>query len=167
MSISLIWGAAVTAAPQDEALARAFPGARIERRVAYVSESQRAEVQRLARAPLAAEVVPYYVAVTSVGVAGYAYFDTHLVRSMPETLMAVVAPDGTLRDVELLAFHEPDDYRPSDRWLAQFQGRRLDDDLRVKRGIRHITGATLSGQSLTDAVRRVLSLHHVLSKETR
>jgi Na+-translocating ferredoxin:NAD+ oxidoreductase RnfG subunit len=64
--------------------------------------------------------------------------------------------------VEILAFDEPPDYLPKRAWLGQFSGKRLDDELSVKRGIRGITGATLSSQAVTDAVRRVLAIHEAL-----
>ena len=54
----------------------------------------------------------YYVGLASGAVTGYAYFDTHVVRTMPETMMAVLTPEGSVRSAELLAFAEPDDYLP-------------------------------------------------------
>jgi Na+-translocating ferredoxin:NAD+ oxidoreductase RnfG subunit len=48
---------------------------------------------------------------------------------------------------------------PKRGWLDQFTGRALDGDLAVQRGIRGITGATLSSQAATDAVRRILAIH--------
>jgi len=89
------------------------------------------------------------------------------VRTMPETFMAVLEPSGALRFVELLAFLEPEDYLPRPRWLGQFRGKVLDDELLVRRGIRNITGASLTSQALTDGVRRVLAVHSVLHPENR
>ena len=63
---------------------------------------------------------------------------------------------------EVLAFDEPPDYLPKKGWLAQLLGRPLDDELRLKRGVRPITGASLSSKAATDAVRRVLALHHAI-----
>ncbi|KAF0124265.1 MAG: FMN-binding domain-containing protein [Elusimicrobia bacterium] len=147
---------------QKQALALAFPGIAVERRTAYLTPEQVKRAQEAGRVKVAARVWTYYVGISSKGVEGYAYFDTHVVRTMPETFMAVVEPDGRLRFVELLAFLEPDDYLPGARWLDQFAGRRLDADLLVRRGIRNITGATLTAQALTDGVRRVLAVHSVL-----
>ena len=61
-----------------------------------------------------------------------------------------------------LAFHEPPDYLPSDRWLDQFPGRGLADDLAVGGGIHGIAGSTLSSRAVARAVRRSLALHRVL-----
>jgi hypothetical protein len=95
-------------------------------------------------------------------VLGTAYFDTHRVRTLDETLMVVVDPSGRAARIEILACDEPPEYLPKKGWLAQFLGRALDPELSVKRGIRGITGATLSSQAATDAVRRVLAIHEAL-----
>ena len=94
--------------------------------------------------------------------AGYAYLDRHLVRTLEETLLVVLDPAGQVRRVEILDFAEPPEYRVSPRWLAQFEGRSLDPELQLKRGIRTLAGATLSSRAATDAVRRVLAIHAIL-----
>ena len=50
-----------------------------------------------------------------------AYFDTHRVRTLKETLMVVVTPEGKVERVEILSFLEPREYLPRDAWLEQFQ----------------------------------------------
>ncbi len=54
---------------------------------------------------------------------------------------------------------------PTDRWVQQFTGRGLDDDLRIGGAVQGITGATLSAQAMTAGVRRVLALFAVLVPE--
>jgi hypothetical protein len=96
-------------------------------------------------------------------VVGTAYFDTHRVRTMPETILVLVDAAGAVARIEVLSFQEPEDYLPLPRWYAQFPGRLLDDELSLKRAIRPVAGATLTTNATTDAVRRVLALHRVLS----
>jgi hypothetical protein len=81
------------------------------------------------------------------------------VRTMPATIMVVVNPDTTVRVVELLAFYEPPDYRPSERWMRQFSAAGPSTDLYLKRGIHAISGATLSALSITESVRRLLATY--------
>ena len=45
----------------------------------------------------------------------------------------------------------------------QFDDEKLNDDLILKGAIRPITGATLTARSTTDAVRRALAIHHVIT----
>ncbi len=104
----------------------------------------------------------YYVGRASGGAETYAYFETHTVRSETETFMAVLDASGEVAFVELLAFHEPDDYKPAKKWLGQFHGKGLGGEVFVRRGIRNITGASLTSAALTDGVRRVLAVHAIL-----
>lgn len=144
---------------KDEALALAFPdGDRVEERVVILTDAQKAEVEQRARAPLESQLWTIHVGWKGGAVQGYAVIDSHIVRTLPETFMVVVDPDGRLRRVDVLAFHEPPEYQPPDRWIAQFQGRALDDDLKIGAGIQGITGATLSAQAMTAGVRRALAL---------
>jgi hypothetical protein len=80
---------------------------------------------------------------------------------MPETFMAVIRPDSTVGAVEVLAFYEPEDYLPPARWLSLLVDSRLTDELRLNRGVRNISGATLSAQAITNGVRRLLATFEV------
>ncbi|MHC4823298.1 MAG: FMN-binding protein [Planctomycetota bacterium] len=93
---------------------------------------------------------------------GYSvWFDTRIVRSKVQTLMVVVDEAGHVRDLVVCNFAEPLDYKPVDRWYAQFEGRRLDEELQLKKGIHGVSGATLTARSTTAAVREVLAAHAV------
>jgi hypothetical protein len=149
--------------PQKEALERAFPAPqRVERRTLYLDAVQARQTADLAGVPVEARVVPYYVGLRDGRVAGYAYFDTHPVRTLAETIMVLLDPDGRIVRIDLLSFDEPEDYLLSGRWLQQFTGRSLDDDLLLNRGIRAMTGATLSARAVTQAARRILAVHQLL-----
>ena len=144
-----------------KALDAAFPPpAKVERRTLYLDERQAQRAAEAAGVPVEGRVLPYYVGSRDGRVAGYAYFDTHLVRTLPETILILVAPDGKVGRIDIVSFDEPEDYMPSSRWLQQFHGRRL-EDLGARQGIRALTGATLSSRAVTQAVRRVLALHHL------
>lgn len=148
---------------QDEALKLAFPGAAVEHRTAFLTAGQRQEARRLSGdEELPGALVNFYVARKDGAETGTAYFDTHVVRTMPETIMVVVGPDGAIARVEVLSFLEPEEYLPRPRWYEQFRGKPLDDDLSTKRGIHPVTGATLTTRATTDAARRILALHRIL-----
>lgn len=149
---------------QQEALRLAFPPpATIERRTAYLTEEQESEVRERADVELSRSVVPYYVAWSDLGDAlGVAWFDVHRVRTLAEVLMIVVSPEGRVRRIEVLKFAEPPEYLATERWLAQFRGENLDDDLTVGRAIINLTGATLTSRAVTAAVRRALALQAVI-----
>jgi hypothetical protein len=151
---------------KDEALALAFPGNdRIEERVFILTDVQKADVEHRARAPLESQLWTLYVGWKGGEVQGYAVIDSHVVRTLPETFMVVIDPKGALRRVHVLAFNEPPEYMPTERWIGQFGGRALDDELKLGAGIQGITGATLSAQAMTAGVRRALALFAVLVQE--
>ena len=88
---------------KDEALALAFPGNdRIEERVVILTDAQKADVEKRARAPLETQLWTIYVGWKGGAVQGYAVIDSHNVRTMPETFMVVVEPNGALRRVDVL-----------------------------------------------------------------
>ena len=147
---------------QGEALALAFPGATTERRTAYLSDEQTRAVQNRAQARLSTRVVTYYSAFTGDTLAGVAFFDTRTVRTMPASFMVVVAPDTTVRRVEVLTFYEPEDYRPPARWLGLFGGKHLDGSLWPRRSIHNLGGATLTARAITESVRLALALFAVV-----
>lgn len=148
---------------REEALKLAFPQASIERKTAFLTPEQQREAQKLSGdAVLPGALVTFYAATKDGKEAGTAYFDVHVVRTMPETVMVVVDPSGAIARIEVLSFSEPEEYLPRARWYAQFSGKRLDDELSMKRAIRPVTGATLTARATTDAARRVLALHRLL-----
>jgi transcriptional regulator of nitric oxide reductase len=148
---------------QQEALAQAFPDAdRIERVSHVLTPVQAEEVEGLSRARLASMVVTIHVGWKGEAPLGYAFIDVHTVRTKPEAVLVVLDPQGSVRSVRILAFHEPLDYLPSDRWYEQFSGRGDDDGLRVGRDIHGVVGATLSARAASDSVRRALAFYRVL-----
>lgn len=147
----------------DEAIRLAFPGCQVTRKTAFLKPEQVKRARALAGAEVPSAVVTYYAAARGGQPAGTAYFDTHRVRTLPETLMIVVDPQGKVGRIEVISFREPEDYLPRGVWYQQFLGRSLDPELQLKRGIRPVTGATLTARATTDAVRRVLALHQVIA----
>ncbi len=149
---------------QEEALNAALGSATArEKRTAYLTEAQAAEIEALAGTAPPTRIVVSYAGGQDPNHPLTAYFDTHVVRTLPETIMVVVDDVGKTVRVDILSFDEPEDYLPKRRWLDQFQGRPLGDELSLKGGIRAVTGATLSSRAITDAVRRVLATHGVVS----
>lgn len=151
---------------KDEALKLAFPTAeRVDDRPFILTEEQKAAVEARAHAPLESLLWTVYSGWRGDELLGYAIIDTHTVRTLPETMMVVLSPAGEVRRVEILAFYEPPEYTPTDRWVRQFDGRHLDDDLKLGGAIQGITGATLSATAMTAGVRRVLALFAILSEQ--
>lgn len=152
-------------ASQNQALAEAFPDAtRIDRstRVLRAEEVQR--IEALTRGDVESKIIVLHTAYKNDELLGHAHIDVHNVRTKPEAFMVVLAPSGVVRSVRVLAFHEPLDYLPTDRWYAQFEGKSKQDRLRVGHDVHGVVGATLSARAASDGVRRMLAYWEVLLK---
>ena len=143
---------------QEQALATPFPsGVKVERQKFFLTPQQ-LDAARKEGVDFNDQLIIRYA-----GSDGrFAYFDTHRVRTLPETVMIVVGKDGKVDRVDILSFDEPTDYFPKRRWLDQLLGRKLDPELSLNRAIRPISGASLSGRAIVNATRKVLALHKVL-----
>jgi len=138
----------------------------------YLSEADTQAIAEAAGTPWTARLTSVYVGKRAGVPVGYAFIDTHKVRSLDETLMIVLSPDGRVERVMVLAFHEPMEYLADIRWLAQFKSRALDQSLSLRNGgVDGLSGATLTARAVTASVRRVLALHahkmaHHLGEQT-
>ncbi len=154
-------GAAYTT--KEEALKRAFPGAeRVETVSLFLTPEETQEVTRLSGVPLDSSLYSFYAGKKGDEVVGYAAIEAATVRTLPETVMVVLDPEGKVRFVEVLAFFEPEEYLPPERWLKQFDGKVLSPQLRIGGEIQGITGATLSAQAITRQVRKTAALCRLL-----
>ena len=157
---------AVVLYAKNEALRLIFPEAdSIEPEAVFLTAEQAARVEELALSRLESQLLTVHVGRKGDETLGYAFLDIHVVRTQPEALFVVLTPQGHVDSVLIVAFHEPLEYMPSERWQAQFPGKSLTPDLQVKRAIAPISGATLSAHAMTDAVRRALAVYQVALKK--
>jgi len=166
---ALLFAGAPASAPakvyhsRSEALALAFPDAeRVESQTHVLSDPQVARIQELSRSEIDSKLVNLYTGMRGDEVLGYAFIDVHTVRTLPEAFMVVLTPDGRVRSLRVLAFHEPLEYQPTRGWYDQFEQKSLGAPLRVGNDIHGVVGATLSARATTRGVRRALALYQVL-----
>jgi Na+-translocating ferredoxin:NAD+ oxidoreductase RnfG subunit len=153
---------------QQEALELAFPDAeRIEKRTELLGDAEAREVEQLAQAELPSRLVTLYTGYRGDTVLGHAVIEIHTVRTQPEAFLVVISPEGQVRSIRVLAFYEPQEYLPPERWFRQFEGRRLDERLRLEGEIHGIAGSTLSSRAVTAGVRRALAVYRVLAAPPR
>ena len=162
LSITVVGGAVLMS--QEDALAAAFGDAEVKRLTEFLDESQVERIEELGGSELDSRVVIRYRGVRDDAAVGTAYFDSHVVRTLPEAIMVLVGPESRVVRVDILSFDEPPDYLPRLRWFEQFVGVELGEELSLKQGIRGVTGATLSSLAVTGAVRRLLAIHRVLEE---
>lgn len=150
-----------------EALELAFPQAdRIEDESIILEEEQARRIEALSRGELESRLVRIYRGYRGDELLGYAFIDVHNVRTHPEAFMVVISPEGRVALLRVLAFHEPLEYMPTDRWYEQFSKLDLQAPMRVGGDIHGIVGATLSARATTRGVRRALAFYEVVVKGT-
>lgn len=152
-------------ASQKQAVADAFPEAtRVKRETRVVRRSELEQIESLSQEKQEAKVLVFHVAYRGDELLGVAHIDVHTVRTQPEAFLIVVSPAGDIRNVRVVAFHEPLDYLPTERWYEQFVGKTKGDPLRLGRDVHGVVGATLSARAGAEGVRRMLAYWEVLLK---
>ena len=172
---ALVSGVSAAAAPaagaqstitREEALAAVYPGASVRAEQVFLTAEQQRRAAAAGGVTIPSALVARYTATANGRVVGRAYVDTHVVRTKKESLLISLDANGRVKRVDVTAFLEPPEYQAPEAWSKQYNGRALDDDLRMHRAIRPIAGATLTAKAATDAVRRVLAIDQVLREGT-
>lgn len=161
----LAWGPAGATVfhNQQEALALAFPEATRTEPQTYILTAPQAEaIEKAGRSTLPTRLVTIHRGWKGDTFLGYAHIDVHTVRTKPEAFMVVLTPDAVIQQVRVLAFHEPLEYMPDERWYEAFFGQTREADLRVGFDVDAVTGATLTTRATIDSVRRMLAYYDVL-----
>jgi FAD:protein FMN transferase len=146
----------------DQAPARLFPGAQLERKEVIVTREFHEKLEaKLGRVkPTVWE--PKYVTFTArqgSEVLGYAVVVDEIGKVNPFTLIVSATPDFAVRDVALMVYREPRGGEITQkRFLAQYKGKRSSDPIRLDRDIVGISGATLSVQGANRAVHKALAV---------
>lgn len=144
---------------RDDALKRAFPDAvRVERKTIFLSEEDVKRIEGLSGTKVDSRLFTYYEAFGPDKTIGYAVIEGHVIRTKSMVYMAIIRPKGEIDHIDILAFHEPEEYMPSSRWLGQFIGKRLSARLRINDEIQAVTGATLSSHALIGEARKALAI---------
>jgi electron transport complex protein RnfG len=124
-------------------------------------------VEKRSSVKLSTKIYRLFKAERGEKIIGYGILVTRNVRSKSAAVLYLIAPDGRLKGIEIVAFNEPREFIPSKAWLAQFKEKTGSDPLRVGKDIPTITGATLSARNVTDGSRLALALFETVVKESR
>lgn len=106
-----------------------------------------------------APAVSYYTVKINGATVGYGIVDDVKGKSKPITYLLMVDASLNIKDIEVLVYREP--YGGEVQYEAfrrQFRGKNGGDRLRVGSDIKNISGATISSNSVTNGVRRLLAV---------
>ena len=160
-SPSLFGGALPT---REEVLRSVYPKASHRAERVFLTKEQLANAAALAETQIPSALLARYLLREEGHIVGRAYVDTHIVRTKKESLLVCLDSSGKVKRIEVTVFQEPPEYRAPENWIDQFSEKQLEEDLRLQRAIRPLTGATLTANSVSAAVRRVLAIDKVLEK---
>jgi hypothetical protein len=149
---------------KTEALELAFGKATVENLSLFPDDAQTAKIQQLAKTKLESGLFTFYVGKENGNVLGYAAIESETVRTKPETVMILLSPEGELKSVTVLAFHEPPEYMPPARWFESLAKRVL-EDMDFSKGVDGVSGATLSTRSALSSTRKVMAIYQVMVKK--
>lgn len=152
---------------RSEALKTAFGTITAERRTAFLTQEQIAQINSLLKDKFDSRVVSYYIDKDAAGIPAYAFFDRFAASEHPITLMVVINPDGTVKTLRILAFYDSEDYLPSKEWLARFEGVSLNTLSWNRKGIKNTPGALVVADSITENIRHLLAAFEVIVRDDR
>ena len=145
---------------KEKALYVAFPDAEsIEDKALIITDKNAVELQKKYKVSIPSRIISLNIARKGDNILGYSVTDTHTLRTKSQTIMVFINSDGQLNYVEILAFYEPPEYKASERWLDLFRNKTIKDDLRAGHDIPNMSGATISSNGTSEAVRRALAVY--------
>lgn len=150
---------ATTYLSAEQAQAQMFPGETLRPEFRQLTDEQVSAIRKASgESPLGKELRVWRAS-------GGGWFIVDQVVGKHEYITFALALDasGAVKSTEIM------DYRESyggqvrnPRWLAQFDGKRAGDSLRLGKEVKNISGATLSSKHITDGVRRLLATYAVV-----
>ncbi|WP_457594382.1 FMN-binding protein [Hydrogenimonas sp.] len=131
---------------------------RIERKSLLLTRAEAVDVQKAARMRLSSRIVRLYLVKRDNKTLRCGVVLSRKVRTKKAAVLYLITPEGRIDRIEILAFAEPPEFKPSGRWLALFDGKSLAEPLRSGEDIPAISGATLSARNVADGARLALAI---------
>ena len=149
--------------PLKEALDSAFPGTTsVDKITIILDDDEAAQVEDLSKIKLDSKIHIFYEFSKGSEILGYGIVDTHLLRTRSETVLYLLDKNGKLFSTEILAFFEPPDYMPPEKWLNLFKNKTAQDEMRIGKQIPNITGATITAHEFSRHTRKILAIYKVI-----
>jgi len=170
---SIVFGGSAFAeelATVDGALKKMFPKAgHFDRQVVQLSQEQIHQVEKAARLTFAGkhtEQVIIHIARGQSETLGWAFEDTVIGKWGLIHYLVGLDTSGAVSRIIILDYQEIRG-RPiaKPRFLRQYQGKTIKDTLQLHKGIDGITGATISSNSLTEGVRKILHIYELIKPQ--
>lgn len=150
---------ALIISPED-ALKQILEADEVTKQSMILTKAQHQQVQKLAKTKLKSKLYRIYHAKRDNKVIGHGILLAQTVRSRSTAALYIMDHKGALKAIEIIAFNEPKEYLPSQRWLEQFKNNTAENFNTQSGNINNITGATLSASAIVN----VANLAHAIWK---
>ena len=130
-----------------------------------LSKAQASKIEQESQVKLDTKIFRFYRATNANKLLGYGILINKKVRSKNAVVLYFISTDAVLKSIEIIAFNEPTEYMPSEKWNSQFKDIATTKMLRLSKDIPTITGATLSARSITDSSRVAFAFYNEVLKE--
>jgi len=130
----------------------------IKKKSLILTKADALEIQKEAKAKLSSKIVRYYELKKDEVVQGHAILLQQRIRTKKAAILYMVDANKTMKSIEIVAFHEPSEYKPNDEWKKVFEGKTKEDTLKAGKDIATISGATMSARAISDAARLALQI---------
>ncbi len=145
---------------EEEALKIMFPKSeRIRQDVIRLTPEKKTQIEERIGWKFPEESFEVFIGETGAQVDGYALIQNTIGKHKHMTYMVGVDNAGACTNVELLVFREAKGSEVrTKRFNVQYEGKTLQDPIRINKDIINISGATMSVRSLNAGVKRALVL---------
>ena len=130
----------------------------IEKKSLILTKEDVKSIQKKAKTKLSSRIVRYYNVKDDKEIIGHGLLLQQRIRTKKAAILYMVDSNKTMKAIEIVAFHEPSEYKPNDEWEKVFEGKTSQDVLKAGKDIATISGATLSARAISDAARLALAI---------
>jgi len=132
-----------------------------------LNNKQAAQVQSTAKVKLSTKIYRTFTASVDSKPVGYGILVSQKVRTKKAAMLYLFSPKGEMLSSEVIAFNEPTEFIPSEKWLSQFDNTTSSNRLQIGKDIPTITGATMSARCVADSARIARAVFDVLYGEKK
>jgi len=123
-----------------------------------LTSKEKKVLQQEAKAKIDSHKIRFYVVKKSNAIEGYGVLLIQKIRTKKAAILYLIDKNAKIKNIEILAFHEPSEYKPYSTWKESFFSKGINDELKAGYGVPTISGATLSARAIANASRIALAI---------
>ena len=142
----------------EKAIKDMFPQHSYTKKSFLLGKKEKVLIEKQFKTKIKSSLFTVYLIKKDDSITAFSLLHSHRVRTKKETVLITMNRDCQVLDVEIIAFYEPPEYIPPEKWLKLFRNLSPEKLPYIKRNIPNVTGATLSSRVITDSVRQGIGI---------